>query len=155
MFPLDPALTHSRCTFVIVTTMRGVPDKAGHEMTVGARQRFSALDCIFLTKKLLLVVISSPYWRFRSRDLSVTLGDPSDPCLGWQHGERRSKRYVQDVDVSVYPGPRPEQNSAMRRLFPWLSHAWSLTSNTIGFKVSLGSVSQRIDGHWSLGNPTQ
>jgi hypothetical protein len=33
--------------FEIVATMRDVPDKAGHEMTVGARHRFSALDCFW------------------------------------------------------------------------------------------------------------
>jgi hypothetical protein len=33
--------------FENVTTMGDVPDKAGHEMTVGARHRFSALDRAF------------------------------------------------------------------------------------------------------------
>jgi hypothetical protein len=37
--------------FEIVTTMGDVPDKTGHEMTVGARHRFSTLDRAFRYQK--------------------------------------------------------------------------------------------------------
>jgi hypothetical protein len=44
MSPLNPASTHSRHVFEIVTMMPDVPDKARHEMTVGARHRYFTLD---------------------------------------------------------------------------------------------------------------
>jgi hypothetical protein len=40
--------------------MGDVPDKAGHEMTVGARHRFSALDRAFRYQKALLRAYSKP-----------------------------------------------------------------------------------------------
>jgi hypothetical protein len=50
MSSLNPASTHSRRVFEIVTTMGDVPDSAGHEMTVGARD-CSPLKAGFLTPK--------------------------------------------------------------------------------------------------------
>jgi hypothetical protein len=63
-----------------VTTMGDVPDKAGHEMTVDARHRFSALDRAFPYQKAASKGLYQAPIRdldqFRSRDQSVTFDRP-------------------------------------------------------------------------------
>jgi hypothetical protein len=58
--------------------MGDVPDKAGHEMTVGARHRFSALDRAFRYQKAASKSLYQAHIRdlVRSRDQLVTLVRP-------------------------------------------------------------------------------
>jgi hypothetical protein len=56
--------------FEIVTTMGDVPDKAGHEMTIGARDRFSDLDRAFRYQKAASKSLHQAY----VRDLDQEIG---------------------------------------------------------------------------------
>jgi hypothetical protein len=66
--------------FEIVTTMRDVPDKARHEMTVGARHRFSALDRAFRYHKAASKSLYQTYTGDLNREINrLRWSDPSLP----------------------------------------------------------------------------
>jgi hypothetical protein len=67
-----------------VTTLGDVPDKAGREMTVGARPRFSALDRAFRYQKAASKSLYQAH--IRGLDQEINRLRWSDPSLEYPQG---------------------------------------------------------------------